>query len=536
MHQLSLSSMRRRGFSKWRLLLLLFIGVYAVLLLLDLANTPLQWDETNNLNGGLLLLRGHYERYVESNMFYPPFADLVVAGYFNVAGVSVFSGRLVGLTFALLSVWVTFELANKLYGAKTALIASIILGTMPGFVWLARLTMLETMLVFFFSASMLLFLVWLRKNENKYLVLCGVTLGLGFLTKYQTIIALIAMVTSIFLLCRGYLKEKLSRFPLLILTGIVVIAPWVIISYQAYSAGMLNQWLYALQVGNPQKAMYSMRFPSPIFYLIEMVWPYGAFHPISFLVYGLGLLGVVLLLLRRKPEDKYLLVFFFVIYVFFSSIGNKEWRYVVPLFPIIAIAAASLSIFAYERAKKVWTQPTLSLNRKRLGKVAAGCLIAVVVVGVSYSCVDAYQWINKQSTFDVPVKETADYVAKRLAVNETLVILCPLNLFSQDMLKFYLHAAESRRWQAAQYPDFAVDAYTPIFDVEELRELCTNRNVKYLLLFEYGEIYPYFNSTLTMQEIYQTMLNAECFTYETSFGTYPCRIYILSYVAPSEMH
>ena len=536
MHQQSLSSKLRKGFGKWRLLLLAFIGVYAFMLLLDLAHMPLQWDETNNLNGGLLLLRGHFERYVESNMFYPPFADLTIAGYFTVTGVSVFSGRLMGTTFALLSVWVTFEFANKLYGAKTALIASIILGTMPGFVWLARLTMLETMLVFFFLSSMLLFLIWLRKNENKYLVLCGVTLGLGFLTKYQTIIALIAMVTSVFVLCRGYIKEKLSRLPLLILTGIIVIAPWIIVSYQAYSTGMLNQWLYALQVGNPQKSMYSMRFPTPIFYLIEMVWPYGTFHPISLLVYGLGLLGIVLLLLRRKPEDKYLLIFFFVIYIFFTLIGNKEWRYVVPLFPIIAIAAAGLITFGYERAKKVWNQPHSSLNRKRLGKVAAGCLIAIVVVAVSYSCVDAYQWVNKHSPFNVPVKEAADYVADRLAVNETLVILCPLNLFSQDMVKFYLHAAESRRWQAAQYPDLAVDAYTPNFNLDELRELCTNRNVKYLLLFEYGEIYPYFNSTLTMQEVYGMLMDSQGFTCETSFGEYPCKIYVLSYAAQNEMH
>jgi hypothetical protein len=536
MNQQSLLSKLRRGFGKWRLLLLVFIGVYAFLLLLDLARMPLQWDEANNLLGGLLLLRGHFERYIESNMFYPPLADLAIAGYFTVTGVSVFSGRLLGATFAILSVWVTFEFANKLYGAKTALIASIILGTMPGFVWLARITMLETMLVFFFSATMLLFLMWLRKHENKYLVLSGVTLGLGFLTKYQTIIALIAMVASIFLLGQGYIKAKLSRFPLLILTAILIVVPWVIVSYQVYSTGMLNQWFYALQIGNPQKSMYSLRFPSPVFYLIEMVWPYGTFHPISILVYGLGLLGLVLLLMRRKPEDKYLLAFFFVIYIFFTLIGNKEWRYVVPVFPIIAISAVSFVTFAYERTKKVWNQPRSSLNRKYVGKIAAGCLIVIVAVAVSYSCVDSYQQVIKHTTFNLPVEEATDYVVKQLEPNETLVVLCGLNVFSQDIIRFYAYAAEPRPCRITQYPVLAVDAYTPSFNLSELRDLCTTRNVRYLLLFEYGEIYPYFNSTLTMQEVYKMLLDSQCFTCETSFGEYPCRVYILSCVAQSEMH
>ena len=32
----------------------------------------LQWDETNHLNGGVLLLRSHFRYYVKSSMFYPP--------------------------------------------------------------------------------------------------------------------------------------------------------------------------------------------------------------------------------------------------------------------------------------------------------------------------------------------------------------------------------------------------------------------------------------------------------------------------------
>jgi hypothetical protein len=497
--------------------------------MLDLAKMTLYWDEANNLIGGLLILRGFFPRYLETNMFYPPLADLTIAGYFAVFGVSVFTGRLLGVTFALLSVWVTFELANQLYNAKTAFLASVFLGTMTGFVWLARLTMLETLLIFFFSATILLFFMWLQKHENKYLVLSGVTLGLGFLAKYQVVIAIVAMTVSICLLCRGHVKAKLARFPLLILTATLVALPWVIIAYQSYSAGMLNQWLYALQLGNPDKAMYSSRFPAPVFYLIEMVWPYSSFHPISFLLYGLGLAGLAMFFFRRWSQDKYLLIFFFVVYIFFSLIGNKEWRYIVPVFPIIAISAASLITHAYDQAKKVAGNSSASRARRHAGKFFAVALVALVVFTVTYSCLDAYQWMSTRSTFEVPVEEATDYVAAKLGDNDSLAVLCAVNVFSQDIVRFYLYAEGSRPQRVAQYPSKPVDAYTPTFNISELRDLCTTRNIKYLMLFEYGGRYPYFNSTLNAEQVYSTLVSSPHFTCESSFGEYPCRIYIFSY-------
>jgi 4-amino-4-deoxy-L-arabinose transferase-like glycosyltransferase len=292
--------------------------------------------------------------------------------------------------------------------------------------------------------------------------------------------------------------------------------------------GMLNQWMYALEIGNPQKLMYSLRFPTPIFYLIELTWPYGVVHPISLFIYIFGLLGLGVLLWRRKPEDKFLLIWFFAVYIFFTLIGNKQWRYVVPIFPVLAISAASLMTFAYGKTEKTWNQTKSSLNKKRIGKVAAGFLIATVAFSVGYSCLDAYHWVAKDTAFNLPGEQATNYVAERLNVNESMVVLCALNVFSQDTVKFYLYSRGSKLNFVGQYPELPVDTYTPYFSVDELIGLCTKRNVKYLLFFEYGETYPYFNSTLNMQAIYQMLMDSQKFTCQASFGNYPCRIFVLS--------
>jgi 4-amino-4-deoxy-L-arabinose transferase-like glycosyltransferase len=523
-----LSSAPTWRLGKWRIFFTVFIVAYLAVLLFNLGSMTMQWDEANHLGGALLLLHGRTQLYVASSLFYPPLDDLLIAGLFGIAGPSVFVGRLLGVAFAVLSVWVLFEFASRTYGPKTALLSSVLLATMPGFVWLARLAMLETMLVFFFSVSMMLFFLWLQKHENKFLSLSAIALGLGLLTKYQIIIAVPAMLTSIFLISRGYLKAKLSRFPLLLLAAALIVLPWVLVSYQAYASGLLDQWLYAMGTGNPQKYLYSLRFPEPIFYLIEMTWPYGSVHPVSLFVYVSGLLGLGVLAARRTPADKFLLVWFFALYIFFTVIGNRQWRYIVPVFPVLAISASTLIVSAYDKLQKTWKQPHNS-PRLPMRKIAAACLIAVVAFSVTYSCVDAYNWVAKDNAFHMPVEQATNYAFSHLAGNGSLIVLCPINVFSADILKFYVYASPRKYTYVGDYPALPVDAYPPVFNVTELALLCKAHNVQFLLLYEYGGDYPYYDSNLTMNQVYRMLLYSKDFKVETSFGTYPNRIYLLSF-------
>jgi 4-amino-4-deoxy-L-arabinose transferase-like glycosyltransferase len=552
----SLLAWFKGGLNKWRIAFLIFAVVYVAFLLYNLSYMSPQWDEVTNLNGGLFLLRGNFQQYLSWNAFYPPMYDIFTAGFFAAGGVSLFMGRFVSVVFSLLSVYAVFEFAYRIYGAKTGLLASIMLAVMPGYVWLSRVAMIETTLVFFFTVSTLFFFLWLKEHKNKFLALTIVTFALGVATKYQTVIVAVIAVAGLAILGRDYLKQKFRTVPRLAITVVAVAVPLILVFYWLYTAGLLNQWLYAMNIGNPDKTLYSTgldRFPAwfdplpswirvSIFYFIEITEPYTNVHPISLLLYAVGLVGLGWLAVRRKAEDRYLLIWFAVVYIFFTAIPNRQWRYLIPVFPVLAISGASLIISALDKAQKTWKLPHLSVSKKRLVQVAAGLLVVFTLVGTTYSVSDAYSWVAKDQ-IHIPIQEATDYAAAHLASNESIMVMCPQNLFSSGMVQFYLNA-QGKNISVVQYPAEPVDAYTPVFNITAFVQECSQNNVKYVFAYEYGGNVPYFNTTLTAMGVFQMLYQSGQFQYLSgnamienlvkqglipAFGTDPRRIFILTF-------
>ena len=516
--------------TNWRVAFMIFAIAYAVILLLNLTNMPMQWDEVTHLNGALYLNSGLYSKFI-SNSFYPPLYDTITAISFQTLGASLFSARLVSAMFSVLSLWAAFELAYTIYNGKTALLSAVFLGIMPGYFWLSRLALLETMLLFFVLVALFCFFGWVRNRQDKYLVLGGLALGLGFLTKYQAIVAGVIMLLSILFLARGQLKRAFSRFTLLIGIASLVAVPWIVIAYQVYASKTLSQWLYALQIGNPEKSVYSDRYPSPIFYLIEVVWPYSNFHPISIFTYALALAGLGFLAWRHSKSDKFVLIWFVIIFVFFSLIDNKEWRYVLPLFPALAIASAVLILFLYDKVNGAWKKQ-VTANKKQNAKIAAGVLIALAAGAMAYSVYDSYS-ITAFFNIQIELEPATVYAMDRMQNNQTILVLAPFNFFSQDMVRFYLWKNGNTQIQTYQYPTLPVDTYTPKFNITELISQCKQHNVKFLFTYEKGGTVPYYNTTLNLQQIYEQLYasgNFSQITQEATFGTNPRRILILTFL------
>lgn len=517
-------------FTKWRIIFVFFVIIYFLILLLNLTNQPFNWDEVTNLNRALELRSGLFNDFVRDS-FYPPLFSCFTAVSFNIFGSSLFSARLVSAVFSVLTIFVVFELIKNMYGEKEAFLSGLLLSVMPGYFWLARLALIEVTLVFFFMLSLFFFYRWLFSPKIHLAVSSGLALGLGFLVKYQIIAAVACMVVSILVLGKGRFKWLFSRFSFLICVSLTVIIPWLVIAYNVLSSYVLSQWVYALQMGNPERSLYSSRFPIPIFYFVEMVWPYPDMHPISLLLYVLGLVGLGFLIWRRKQKDNFILTWFITVFVFFTFISNREWRYVLTLFPALAISASVFTIFAFGKIQNYLIN-IQKLGRKKSTKIAAGLIIGFLFVSIGYSVSDIYHNV-KENSITIEIKQATDYIITKDDSNASIMVLCPFNYFNQDMVKFYLWAGGKPQIQTYQYPTLPVDTYTPKFNITEFITLCKQYNVKFIYTYENGGTTPYFNTTLNLVDIYIKIYESKAFSEisaQTTFGETPRRVILLTFL------
>jgi 4-amino-4-deoxy-L-arabinose transferase-like glycosyltransferase len=339
------------------------------------------------------------------------------------------------------------------------------------------------------------------------------------------------MVVSVLVLGKGsFLKAQAEKFihSKQLWLGVLLAGLALFLLFELYASGLLSVWIYALQVGNMGQTVYSSRFPAPIFYLIEMVWPYFDQHPISLLLYLVGLAGLAFFAVRRKLEDKFLLVWFIVIYVVFSLISNKQWRYVTPMFPVMAISATVIVASALGRAQKIWRSKKSTLTRVRVAKFAAALLIVSVAGGVLLSSVDAYTWAGRGQP-QIPIQQAGMYAASAVQANKSVLVLCPYNLFNRDMVWFYLNAKGSSQTLVYQYPLLAVDAYEPKLNATDLVDFCGVNGTGIVMLYEYGGTMKYFNSSLTAQAVYSMLNESGRFTLKDTFGEAPDRIFVMSF-------
>jgi 4-amino-4-deoxy-L-arabinose transferase-like glycosyltransferase len=360
--------------------------------------------------------------------------------------------------------------------------------------------------------------------------LSGVALGLGFLAKYQAIVGVLIIAISLLVLAHVQLKTRLRVFVWLVVLVAAFAVPWFLITFQVYASHTLNQWFYALQMGNPQKSVYSLQFPAPVFYLVAMTWPYGTygFAPVSIFIYIFALIGLGLFVWRRKLEDKFLLAWFFSVYVFFTLIGNKDWRYIAGVFPVLAVAAANLMFFLFNKAERHVKTVMSNVRKKAKSKFITIFLLALISFSIGWNCVDTTLWMAYKNQRSLPVEVATNYASKMLGQNESMLVVGPFNLLSEDIVKFYLQANQ-RQNQVWQYPEQPVDTYQPDFNIAELVQLCQRNNAKYLLVPDEESPFPLFNTTMTMHTIYASLNDSGRFKFEKSFGNSPYRICVASF-------
>jgi hypothetical protein len=240
----------------------------------------------------------------------------------------VFFGKLTSLLFAVGVLVMTFLIGKELFDEKTALLTVFLLALTPTFFSFSKI-MLSGIVSTFFVLTAVYFLI--KKNY----VVAGIFFGIGFMTRFLQLLVLVVVIALLML------YKKPIRKSLNLLAGFSIpVVPYLVLNYFLYN-NIFHP--FSLQVLLTQVTGWMWSEPI-FFYFIEVFKE-------NFL-YVFAVFGLIYLFKKKLSLEKGMIVYMFLaLFLFFLFTQHKEMRFLVVLFPYLAMITAYGSIRFFDNIK-----------------------------------------------------------------------------------------------------------------------------------------------------------------------------------------
>ena len=310
----------------------------------------------------------------------PPVFFWAVASSFKVGGLSEASARFPSALAALLTVFLAWLLARRMFEKSTALYAGIVLATSPLVVVFARDVIFDMTLTLFVAGAMACY--WLREADREHQKLLDAlffaAMGLATLTKGPVGFLLPLLSISAYQALQGkFARLKDLNWLLGLAAFFTITLPWFIaVSVRHPDFPGYAFWQESLQrfaTGHSHRA-------GPIYY-------YLLIYLAGFLPWSFFLLYAAVHRVRRWRELRqeqqapvlFLLSWVGVIFVFFTISQSKLPGYFLPAMVPLSILMA-----------KVWTGPEPEQDRRTPDWVTGG-FATLIALGIIIAAVPHFQ-------------------------------------------------------------------------------------------------------------------------------------------------
>ncbi len=300
--------------------------------------------------------------------------------------VTEFTLRLPSALAAVGTVLVVFSLGERFIGMGGGFLAGLILASCPGFQKYACVAKLEMLLTFFVSASLAYFYLGLDSTLHKrwYFLWAWTFLALSVLTKGIGIV-LIPPILGLYLYSRRELHRWRELEPLLgsVLFTIILLG-WLLPALLYGGIGYTEAMMGHAEV-HASRPVY---FSKPFFYMAETL--------AGTLPWSLILIGLYTYWKKVGREEKEFLrfpiIWFLVVFTLFSLTMGRRSRYLLPLYPAVALILGVLWNYYIANAAPLWTWEKWATvlafgfcGGSFLGLVYAGLPISWIVLLVGLS-------------------------------------------------------------------------------------------------------------------------------------------------------
>lgn len=269
--------------------------------------------------------------------------------------------RLVAVLFSSLSVALVTLIGFRYVSLFGGITAGLILAMLPVFLGYSQIATLESLILFFFTASFYSFIRLLEKYSIKKIIITGIFTGLALEVK-QSNILLIPLFFLIYLM--WYLYEHKNIHKNFLNKHLYSIGVVSLIAFATFILLWPMPWLHLKNVVEFHNKMWvqNVQLPPPEVFFGKLMLVPAVYYPVYFLI-TTPFLIIVLFLIGLKSIDirkKWILYSIIVWFSFpflqsFYSFRQHGIRYIIEIYaPLALISALGLDFIFGKMGRKIW--------------------------------------------------------------------------------------------------------------------------------------------------------------------------------------
>lgn len=356
-----------------KFIFVLFIFVFAVSLRLwNIDKMGRTWDEDSQVELGYkfikLIKKKDFTNPLWEYPYHPPLTKYLYgwAGQYDIKGYEdgkpIFNydwthARLISVVFSSLTAVLILLIGWKYFTPFIGVISAIIFSMLPFLLGLSQLATIESVLIFFFTASVYSFVNFLNKTSFKNAILTGFLVGLALETKYTNIL-LIPLFLWFYIIWYFYKNKKKKRFInskiliILVSSFITFFLLWPMPWFHLKEIFDLNYKMRVVDAANsiPEVFFGRLMFVPKLYYAVEFL------ITTPFLILALFLTGLKNIS-DKKSWIMYVLVawFIFPFIQSFYSFRQHGVRYIIEIYaPLSLIAGIGFNYLLEKFTKKTF--------------------------------------------------------------------------------------------------------------------------------------------------------------------------------------
>jgi len=317
----------------------------------EFQTTPWEWFDPHIPGWAKLSFHDH-----------PPLVFWVQHFFIKIFGENNFAFRFPSAILGILSVWLLYLLGRKMFSQKVGLLSAAVLAATLNHVYISRVGMQESYVIFFILLASYFFLKAVERE--KYFLWTGLALGLGFLTKYTAFVLIPIFLVYLVLFNRGAFRKKFFWLGILLVTAIF--SPVIIYNLKMYQAvGHFDfQFSYVFNQPHPEWNLQPGKEIGSLAERLENFVPRTiASNSWSFLfLAGLALLSGLILFIKEPKKSllKYGFLAISLVFLFLLLLKiGPSYRFLTMLAPFLALTVGIFLNFLAGKTKKYFLIPLI---------------------------------------------------------------------------------------------------------------------------------------------------------------------------------